>query len=210
MLGSAFQQLQGNNGYVMPWIIDSLRWAKADYLPHTSSTAHFHSYLGCIAMAEWRKEQDSKSPTPVTKTTGQPRVEKAKPSAILHKYYKEWRAFLICALVSLAPLAGAVCTRRWLGRWALVPIAIAAIWLLIGAWCTHWYLTFELNLDFSGLFGGNESLESVVKTVTTTLRGPIERYEFLAKTITFGDVKGNTVLLGSPVYIALGGYEGPA
>jgi hypothetical protein len=52
-----------------------------------------------------------------------------------------------------------------------------------------------------------DSIEDAVRFITRSINTPPERREFLAKTISVGAVKGDLVVSGSPVYIAIGDYE---
>ena len=107
----------------------------------------------------------------------------------------------------------------------LVAVVVAAIgweWpeylgigILVGvvavvAWSAFLYfistIEIDIDIDFSDMFK-NEPLECDIRTVIRILSSPAERYEFLAKTIAFGECKGEKVVLGSPIYIAFAPFS---
>jgi hypothetical protein len=213
-----FRELRNKPDYIDSdsWFRSKLwgRNAEADFVPLTSSTAGFHSYLRQISSAEWEKEQESKklaeqkteklNLTELLSDSQHKESASNESKTIKEKYREHWKEVFLGLLLSGLPLSLSVLGRHWIGRWAFVLIALSILWALLVIAILHWYVTFKLNLkmDLSVLFEG-PTLECSVRNVTMTLRASEEDYEFLAKTITVGECKGEMVVLGSPVYIAL-------
>lgn len=53
----------------------------------------------------------------------------------------------------------------------------------------------------------HQSLLDGVRRATGCIRAPVQRYEFLARTLLRGEIGGDTVLLGTPFYVALAAGE---
>lgn len=165
-----------------------LWYAKAQYVPMNSNTAGFHEYLQKIAMAETKKDHKRDS------------------------WYKGWykeRSNLLAAFVWLLicglPLVSAVLSWRWIHFWAFIGMTVTFLWALCGIWFLYSFITVWDHIAID--FGSGATLECSIRTVMRRLRAPKETYEFLARTIAVGDCEGESVLLGSPVYIALGDYK---